>query len=52
MLTRPLATYGAESWTLNTDTATRLAAFEINVLRRMFWGIRVNKNGEIDIIRN
>ena len=38
-----MATYGAESWTLNTDTAKRLAAFERKVLRRMFGGINVNE---------
>jgi hypothetical protein len=26
--------------------------FERKVLRRMIWGIRVNENGESDIIRN
>jgi hypothetical protein len=51
-LTRTLATYGAGSWTLNTDTATWLAALERQVLRRMFWGIRVNENGGSDKIRN
>jgi hypothetical protein len=33
-----VATYGADSWTLNKDIAKRLAAFEREVLRRMFWG--------------
>jgi hypothetical protein len=37
-LTRPLATYGAESWTLNTDIAKRLAAFERKVPRIIFGG--------------
>jgi len=30
---RPVATYGAESWTLNKDIAKRLAAFELKGLR-------------------
>ena len=37
-LARPMATYAAESCTLNTDIAKRLAAFERKVLRRRFWG--------------
>jgi hypothetical protein len=39
-----VATYGAESWTLNEDFAERLAAFERKYLRRMFGGITVNEN--------
>jgi hypothetical protein len=38
-LTSPVATYGAESWTLNEDITKRLSAFERKVLRRMFGGI-------------
>jgi hypothetical protein len=45
ILVRPLATYGAESWTLNKDIAKRLAAFERKTLRRMFRGIKMNENG-------
>jgi len=41
---RPVATYGAESWTLNNDIAKRLAIFERKVLRRMFGGIKANEN--------
>jgi hypothetical protein len=41
---RPVATYGAESWTLNKNIAERLAAFERKVLRRMFGGIKVNES--------
>ena len=41
-LIRPVATYRAESWTLNKDIAKRLAAFELKVLRTMFGGITVN----------
>jgi hypothetical protein len=37
-LIRPVATYGAESWTLNKDIAKWLATFERKVLRRMFGG--------------
>ena len=39
-----MATYGAESWTLNKDIAKRLAAFERKLLRRMFGGIKINEN--------
>jgi hypothetical protein len=43
-LARPVATYGAESWTLNADIAKRLAAFGRKVLRRMFGEINVNES--------
>ena len=39
-----MATYGAESLTLNKDIAKQLAAVEKNVLRRMFGGINVNES--------
>jgi len=39
-----VATYGAETWTVNKDITKWLAAFERKVLRRMFWGITVNEN--------
>jgi hypothetical protein len=39
-----VATHGAGSWTVNKDIAKQLVAFEINVLRIMFWGINVNEN--------
>jgi hypothetical protein len=39
-----VATYRAESWTLNNDTAKQLATFERKVLRRMFGGIQANEN--------
>jgi len=32
-----MATYGAESWTLNKDIAKRLAAFERS-FKRSVWG--------------
>jgi len=38
-----VATYGAESWTLNKDIAKQLAAVGRNVLRRMSGGIKVNE---------
>jgi len=47
-----VATYGAESWTLNNDTAKRLATFERKVLRRMFGGIQANENWRKHIIKN
>jgi hypothetical protein len=43
-LTRPVATCGGEPWTLNTDIAKWLAAFERKVLRRMFGGINPSEN--------
>jgi len=43
-LTRPVATCGGESWTLNTDIAKRLATFERKVQRRMFGGINRSEN--------
>jgi len=36
-------TYGAGSWTVNTDIVNGLAAFEREVLRRMFGGTEVNE---------
>jgi hypothetical protein len=39
-----VATYGAEFWTLNNDTAKCLATFERKVLRRMFGGIKASEN--------
>jgi hypothetical protein len=36
-LTKPVAKFRAESWTLNKDIAKWLAAFERNVLRRVFF---------------
>jgi hypothetical protein len=39
-----LATCGAESWVSNTYIDKRLVAFERKVWRRMFGGIKVNKN--------
>ena len=40
-LIRPVATYGAESCTMNKDNVKQLATFQGNVLRRMFGGIKV-----------
>jgi len=39
-----VATYGAESWTLNKNVAERLAAFGRKVLRRISGGIKANEN--------
>jgi hypothetical protein len=39
-----VATYGAESWTLNQDIAKQLATSERKVLRAIFWGIKVHEN--------
>ena len=41
---RPGAIYGAESWVLNEDIAKRLATFEINILRKIVWVFKLNKN--------
>jgi hypothetical protein len=38
-----VTTYGGELWTLNKDTAKRLAGFERRVLR-IFCGIKGNEN--------
>ena len=43
-LLRPVATYGAESWTLNKNFAERLAACGRKLFRRMSGGIKVNEN--------
>jgi hypothetical protein len=37
---------------LNIDIAQWLADFERNDFREVFGGIKVNENGESDIIRN
>jgi hypothetical protein len=39
-----MVTHGAEYWTLNKDTAKRLAALERKVFGRMSGGIKVNEN--------
>jgi hypothetical protein len=39
-----MVTCGAECWISNTDIAKWLAAFEGNVLRRMFGEIKINEN--------
>ena len=39
-----MATYGAESWMLNKDIAKQLATSERTVLKRMFGGMKVNRN--------
>jgi hypothetical protein len=39
-----VATYGAESWTMNNYIAKQLATFERKVSRRMTGGIKVNEN--------
>ena len=44
MLTTPVATYWAESSTLNKDIAKRLAAVKRKVLRRIYVGTEVNEN--------
>ena len=51
-LIRPLATYRAESWTLNKDIAKWLSTFERKVLRSMFGGIKLMKSGESTIMKN
>jgi len=42
--TRPVASFGTESWTLNEGIAKWLAAFERKILIRMFGGNTVNEN--------
>ena len=43
-LVRPMATYRAESWTLNHDIAKQLATSERKGLRIIFVGIKVHEN--------
>jgi len=43
-LIRPVATYGAESWTLNEDVAKQLATSERKGLRTISGGIEVYEN--------
>jgi hypothetical protein len=38
-LIRPMAKYGAQSWVLSKDTATRLATFERKILGRLFFSL-------------
>ena len=55
-LIRPVATYGAEAWTLTTKDATKLKTLERKVVRRIYGGInenglwRVRNNKEINDI--
>ena len=42
-LIRPVATYGAESWTLNKVIVKWMATFGRKVLKGMFEGIKVNE---------
>jgi hypothetical protein len=51
-LIRPVATYGAESWPMSKNITKWLATFEKKVLRRLGGGIKGNKNGESNIIKN
>ena len=39
-----MPTNGAEAWTLQKDIDKPLAAFEIKILFRLFWEIKVNEN--------
>ena len=39
-LIRPVATYGAEAWTLSVKDATRLRTFERKIVRRMYGAVR------------
>ena len=41
-LIRPIITYGAEAWTLNTETTKRLTAFERKVLWRILGAVKIN----------
>jgi len=42
-LMRPVALYGAESWTLNKDIANDWLRWK-EILRRMFGGITINES--------
>ena len=39
-LIRPVATYGAEAWTLSVKDATRLRTFDRKIIRRMYRAVR------------
>jgi hypothetical protein len=39
-LIRPIITYGAESWTMNSETGKLLAVFEREVLRKILGAIK------------
>jgi hypothetical protein len=48
-----VATYRAESWTVDKDIAKLLVAtFARKVLRRMFGGIKVNENWRKPYMKN
>jgi hypothetical protein len=39
-LIRPIITYGAEAWTMSSETGERLAIFEQKVLRKILGAIK------------
>jgi hypothetical protein len=41
-LIRPIITYGAEAWTMSSETGKRLAVFEQKVLRKILGAIKIN----------
>jgi hypothetical protein len=41
-LIRPVITYGAEVWTMSSETGNRLAVFERKVLMKILGAIKVN----------
>jgi hypothetical protein len=41
-LIRPIITYGAEAWTMSSETGKRLAVFERKVLRKILGAIKIN----------
>jgi hypothetical protein len=41
-LIRPIITYGAEAWTMNSETGKQLAVFERKVLRKILGTIKIN----------
>jgi hypothetical protein len=41
-LIRPIITYGAEAWSMSSETGKRLAVFERKVLRKILGAIKIN----------
>jgi hypothetical protein len=54
--TRPVVTYGSESWTLTVEVERTLAIFERKILRKIYGPVkdnelwRVRRNDELEII--
>jgi hypothetical protein len=51
-LIRPIITYGAEAWTMSSETGKQQAVFERKVLRKTLGAIKSTIAGEDDITMN